>query len=111
MSVAQAFALFCLLSGGNCIYDPAAHITTYWPAAGGINGSGDYTVTASGREVEEGVTAACGPGIAFGTKVYVGWFDSWFTCWDRGSAIEDGEVDVMSKELVNVRGEVVWVIE
>ena len=110
MSVVQAIALFCLLSGGDCTYDPAAHITTYWPAAGGINGSDDYTVTASGMPVEEGATCACGPGIPFGTQVYIEGF-GWRVCWDRGSAIMDNEIDVMTETLVSDRREMVWVIK
>lgn len=90
---AAAIALFCLLSGGNCIYVPDTHVTQYAPGLGGINCQEPCNLTAWMEPVEYGVTVACGPSVPYGTDVYVdGW--GWFECRDRGGAIDDDEIDI-----------------
>lgn len=58
-----------------------------------------YGITASGLPVEEGVTIACPPSMPFGTNVYIPYFDNEFTCYDRGSAITEGHLDVYMADL------------
>ncbi len=76
-----------------CAYQPAARVTEYVPALGGINCQEPCDVTASMVPVTYGVTAACGPNIPFGTLVYLD-PAGWRTCHDRGGAIDDDEIDV-----------------
>jgi len=86
--------LFCIMSGGSCVYEEEAHVTTYAPEFGdALNCMEPCDITASGLEVDYGRTIACGPSIPFGTKVYIdGW--GWRTCDDRGGAINDDEIDI-----------------
>jgi 3D (Asp-Asp-Asp) domain-containing protein len=53
-----------------------------------------YGVTASGEYVKENHTIACPPSMEFGTKIYIQYFDTTFTCEDRGGAITEGKLDV-----------------
>ena len=92
MPTAILFAL-CLLFGGRCTYHPAARMTEYVPAAGGINCMEPCNITASMEPVQYGLTAACGPNIPFHTRVYTK-ATGWRTCHDRGGLIGDDEVDV-----------------
>ena len=87
-------------SRGEVPFRSEGKVTTYAPALGGINCQGDCRVTASGREVETGVTAACGPDVPFGTRVllFYPWGVEGRVCWDRGGSIVDGEVDVAVEE-------------
>jgi 3D (Asp-Asp-Asp) domain-containing protein len=79
------------------------NITMYAPlSAGAVRGmdySGDPSLTASGEKVVPGETAAAGPNIPFGTRIYVEGF-GWRTVNDRGGAIGPNDIDlaVSSKE-------------
>jgi len=112
-SIAYAIFLFCILQGGNCIYEQEARITEYIPSRGDpINCMGNCTVGAFGYPIEYGVTVACGKDIPYNTDVYIEDI-GWFKCQDRGGAIDNDEVDVASKELHWYTGNrpTVWVIE
>lgn len=87
------YALCLLFSPGRCVYDQA-HVTHYCPELGGVNGMPPYDITASGRIVEPGVTAACGSEFPFGTRTYIQDV-GWRTCWDRGGAILGHDIDVL----------------
>lgn len=58
-----------------------------------------YGVTASGEIAVEGVTIACPPSMEFGTKIYIPHFDNTFTCQDRGSAIQEGHLDIFMESI------------
>lgn len=104
-SAAAAIALFCLLSGANCIVVEDTLVTLYSPELAGINCDSDCSVTASMQPPHYGEygTVACGPGIPLGTLVYVGipWV-GFRVCLDRGGAITDHRLDVA------VHAEEVW---
>lgn len=72
-------------------------ITGYAPldpnAAYGMDYIGDPTVTASGAKVVPGVTAAAGPDVPFGTKLYIQGI-GWRIVQDRGGAIDNGDIDL-----------------
>ena len=74
-----------------------AEVTAYAPtcptAIEGMCYSGDPTITASGQEVEIGNTAAAGPDVPIGTKVWIEGF-GWREVTDRGGAIGPGQFDV-----------------
>jgi len=113
---ALAIYLVCIMTGGTCLFAEGAHVTEYAPLMGGINCQEPCELTASMTPVLYGTTAACGPGIPFGTRVFVDQV-GWRTCLDRGGAIEDDEVDVavLPAEYLQ-RGisgyhDVVWVME
>lgn len=86
------FAL-CLLFGHKCKF-AVSHTTHYCPELEGVNGEFPYNITASGHEVEPGVTAACGPKFPFGTRVYLEGV-GWRTCWDQGGAIIGYDTDIL----------------
>jgi len=73
-------------------------ITFYAPldpsAVEGMCYSGDPTVTASGAESKPGVTIAAGPGIPYGTEIYIPGI-GYRVVEDRGSAISNNHIDVM----------------
>lgn len=72
-------------------------ITMYAPLSpGAVQGwdySGDPSLTASGEKLVPGETAAAGPNIPFGTRIYVEEL-GWFTVQDRGSAIGPNDIDL-----------------
>lgn len=74
--------------------------TAYAPldsrAKEGMCYSGDPRITASGAEVIPYVTAAAGPGVEFGTKVYVAG-DGARIVQDRGGRIGNGCIDLAMK--------------
>jgi 3D (Asp-Asp-Asp) domain-containing protein len=76
------------------------NITMYAPlSAGAVQGldfSGDPSLSASGEKVVPGETAAAGPNIPFGTRIYVEGL-GWRTVNDRGSAIGPNEIDLAVK--------------
>jgi 3D (Asp-Asp-Asp) domain-containing protein len=107
--------LFCVVNGGNCLYVKDAHVTEYAPELGGHNCQEPCDKTAYGTPVLYGETAACGPNIPYGTRVYIEEV-GWRACQDRGGAIEDDEVDVavrssdyLVSSITGYRG-VVWVL-
>lgn len=57
-----------------------------------------YGVTASGKQVQLGVTIACPPSIPFGTKIDIKGIGV-RECMDRGSAITEGKLDVYVENL------------
>ena len=54
---------------------------------------GDRNITASGKTVTEYRTAAAGPSVEFGTKIYVEG-KGLYEVQDRGGAIGDGDLDL-----------------
>ncbi|WP_339226045.1 LysM peptidoglycan-binding domain-containing protein [Oceanobacillus sp. FSL K6-2867] len=73
--------------------------TAGYESTGKEPGDPAYGVTASGTEVQEGQTVACPESLAFGTKLYIPYFDKTFTCEDRGSAVTEGRLDVYMEDL------------
>lgn len=67
-------------------------------------GDPEYGITASGSRVREWHTAAAGPSLPFGTRLFVPEFadkpnGGWFVVEDRGSAISDHHVDIYMPDL------------
>jgi len=61
-------------------------------------GDAGYGVTASGKTVQEGVTAACPPSLAFGTRLKIEGVGE-RVCHDRGGDIVEGRLDVYIADL------------
>lgn len=76
------------------------NITMYAPlsidSVQGLDFSGDPSLTASGDKVVPGETAAAGPNIPFGTRIYVEGM-GWRTVNDRGSAIGANDIDLAAE--------------
>ena len=85
--------LFCVANGATCLYVEDARITEYAPEMGGNNCEEPCDMTAYMTPVLYGETAACGPSIPYGTRVFIDQV-GWRICQDRGGAIDDDEVDV-----------------
>jgi 3D (Asp-Asp-Asp) domain-containing protein len=82
-------------------WDDTYEVTWYTAGAestGKRPGDEGYGITASGRKVKRGVTAACPPSLPFGTKLRIEGVGE-RTCTDRGSAITEGHIDVYSPKL------------
>jgi 3D (Asp-Asp-Asp) domain-containing protein len=58
-----------------------------------------YGITASGKIVQEWHTIACPRSMPFGTRIYIPYFETIFTCEDRGSAITEGKLDIYIEDL------------
>lgn len=63
----------------------------------------EYGITASGEYVKEWYTVAAGPEIPFGTQIYIPYFadkpnGGIFTVKDRGSGIDNEQIDVYMKD-------------
>jgi 3D (Asp-Asp-Asp) domain-containing protein len=58
-----------------------------------------YGVTASGKKSKEHYTVACPKSMPFGTKLYIPYFETVFTCEDRGGLITEGHIDIYMKRL------------
>ena len=75
-------------------------VTKYAPldeaAIEGWDYEGDRHITASGDEVVPGKTAAAGPNISFGTRIYVEG-KGWYTVKDRGGGIGVGDIDLATE--------------
>lgn len=73
------------------------NVTMYAPlsigAAPGHDYSGDPSLTFSGEKVVPGETAAAGPNIPLGTKIYVEGL-GWRKVCDRGGAIGPNDIDL-----------------
>ncbi len=73
------------------------NITMYAPLSAGAVGGHDYTgdpsMSYSGEEVVPGETAAAGPNIPLGTKIYVEGL-GWRRVNDRGGAIGPNDIDL-----------------
>ena len=94
MTTALAIFLLCFMTqSADCAFVPAAHVTEYVPEFGGINCADPCDRTAYMEPIFYGLTAACGLGISYGTRVYIETV-GWRTCMDHGGAIDDDEVDV-----------------
>jgi len=76
------------------------NVTKYAPldeaAIEGWDYEGDRQVTASGDLVVPGKTAAAGPNISFGTRIYVEG-KGWYTVKDRGGGIGVGDIDLATE--------------
>ncbi len=57
-----------------------------------------YGITASGRKVVEGKTAACPPSMPFGTRLRIEGVGE-RRCDDRGSLITEGHIDVYIEDV------------
>jgi 3D (Asp-Asp-Asp) domain-containing protein len=57
-----------------------------------------YGITASGEPVQEGITVACPPSMAFGTRLEIEGLGE-RVCTDRGGAITEGRLDLYMTEL------------
>ncbi len=73
------------------------NITKYAPldpgAVEGWDYAGDPKITASGKKVVPGESAAAGPNIPFGTRIYVEG-KGWYTVKDRGGGIGVDDIDL-----------------
>lgn len=69
-------------------------ISYYTPAA---DENGGYDGTSSGAPLTVGRTIAAGPGIPFGTRIFIPGV-GWRVVEDRGSAITDGRIDVLVED-------------
>jgi 3D (Asp-Asp-Asp) domain-containing protein len=73
------------------------NITMYAPLSpGSIAGQdyyGDPNLTASGEQLVPGETAAAGPNVPFGTRIYIEGI-GWYTVQDRGRAIGPNDIDL-----------------
>ena len=73
------------------------NITMYAPLSpGAVRGrdfSGDPSITYSGEKLVPGETAAAGPNVPFGTRIYVEGL-GWYTVQDRGRAIGPNDIDL-----------------
>lgn len=73
------------------------NITMYAPLSAGAVGGHDYTgdpsMSYSGEKVVPGETAAAGPNIPIGTKIYVEGL-GWRRVNDRGGAIGPNDIDL-----------------
>jgi 3D (Asp-Asp-Asp) domain-containing protein len=113
--IALAIYLLCVANGANCLYVQDAHVTEYVPELGGHNCEEPCNMTAFGTPILYGETAACGPNIAYGTRVFIDGV-GWRTCQDRGGAIDDDEVDVAVRPAeylrlgINGYRDVVWLL-
>jgi 3D (Asp-Asp-Asp) domain-containing protein len=61
-----------------------------------------YGMTASGEPVREGITAACPPSMAFGTRLEIEGIGE-RVCFDRGGSIKEGRLDIYIAELKEAR--------
>jgi 3D (Asp-Asp-Asp) domain-containing protein len=57
-----------------------------------------FGITASGKRVQAGKTAACPPSMPFGTRIEIEGVGE-RVCHDRGAAITEGRIDVYMPEL------------
>ncbi|AYA77360.1 hypothetical protein DOE78_18955 [Bacillus sp. Y1] len=61
-----------------------------------------YGITASGEPVVDGLTAACPPSLPFGTRLDIEGVGE-RVCFDRGSAITEGKIDIYMTEVSAAR--------
>jgi hypothetical protein len=113
--IALAIYLLCVANGANCLYVEGARVTEYVPELGGVNCEEPCHLTAFMTPILYGETAACGPSIPYGTRVYIEGV-GWRTCQDRGGSIDDDEVDVAVRPseylVLGINGyrDVVWLL-
>ena len=83
------------------IYTSVFEVTAYTAgveSTGKRPGDAGYGVTASGKTVQEGVTVACPPSLAFGTRLLIEGVGE-RVCHDRGGGIVEGRLDVYIADL------------
>lgn len=71
------------------------------PGYGEVAASGTAYANFEPLFVKENHTIACGSEHEFGTEIYIPYFDTIFTCEDRGGAITEGKIDVYIPILVD----------
>jgi 3D (Asp-Asp-Asp) domain-containing protein len=76
--------------------------TAGYESTGKSPGDPAYGITASGEPVKAGVTIACPPSIAFGTRLDIEDVGV-RTCTDRGGAITEGRLDVYMPDLADAQ--------
>jgi 3D (Asp-Asp-Asp) domain-containing protein len=79
------------------IYEVTAY-TAYEESTGKSPGHPAFGITASGKRVQAGKTAACPPSMPFGTRIEIEGVGE-RVCYDRGAAITEGRIDVYMPEL------------
>jgi 3D (Asp-Asp-Asp) domain-containing protein len=72
--------------------------TAYEESTGKSPGHPAFGITASGKRVQAGKTAACPPSMPFGTRIEIEGVGE-RVCHDRGAAITEGRIDVYMPEL------------
>jgi 3D (Asp-Asp-Asp) domain-containing protein len=72
--------------------------TAYEESTGKSPGHPAFGITASGKRVQAGVSAACPPSMPFGTRIEIEGVGE-RVCHDRGAAITEGRIDVYMPEL------------
>jgi hypothetical protein len=113
--IALAIYLLCVANGASCLYVQDAHVTEYVPELGGHNCEEPCNMTAFMTPILYGETAACGPDIPYGTRVFIDGV-GWRTCQDRGGAIDNDEIDVAVRAMdylrlgINGYRDVVWLL-
>jgi 3D (Asp-Asp-Asp) domain-containing protein len=65
-------------------------------------GDAGYGITTSGEHVREGITVACPPSMAFGTRLEIEGIGE-RVCTDRGGQITEGRLDIYIAELKEAR--------
>jgi 3D (Asp-Asp-Asp) domain-containing protein len=79
-------------NGVYVLYEVTAY-TSNFESTGKHPNDPAYGITASGEHVREGVTAACPPSMAFGTRLEIEGVGE-RVCSDRGGAITEGRLDL-----------------
>lgn len=98
MQTPLAIMLVFLLAGTPLTMEVTAY--TAGPESTGKNpGHPAYGLTASETRVREHHTLACPPSLAFGTWIYIPYFDGLYRCEDRGDAITEGHLDVYMRSV------------
>jgi 3D (Asp-Asp-Asp) domain-containing protein len=72
--------------------------TAYEESTGKTPSHPAFGITASGKRVQAGKTAACPPSMPFGTRIEIEGVGE-RVCYDRGAAITEGRIDVYMPEL------------
>lgn len=83
------------------IYEVTAY-TSNAESTGKSPGDPAYGITASGKPVVDGLTAACAPSLPFGTRVDIEGVGE-RVCTDRGGAITEGKLDIYMTEVSDAR--------
>jgi 3D (Asp-Asp-Asp) domain-containing protein len=72
--------------------------TAGYESTGKRPGEEGYGITTSGDPVREGITVACPPSMAFGTRLEIEGIGV-RVCTDRGGAIKEGRLDIYIPKL------------
>jgi 3D (Asp-Asp-Asp) domain-containing protein len=76
--------------------------TAGYESTGKRPGEEGYGITTSGDPVREGITAACPPSMAFGTRLEIEGVGE-RVCSDRGGSIKEKRLDIYIAELEEAR--------